>query len=79
MELLSIQITLDMAAENIRTVAQRLGVRKLTVKQYETEGSFSARTLTSRWGWKNLCALAGIGCGEQHQPYSVKAKWKGRE
>lgn len=68
------QITLDMAVENVRTVASRLGVKKLTNRQYDREGSFGVRTLAVRWGWRNICALAGVGCGEQCRPYSVAQK-----
>lgn len=73
------EVTLDMAAENVRTVMKRLGVKALTQRDYEREGSFSLRTISSKWGWKRLCAYAGVQTGEQHKPYSVKAKWKGRE
>lgn len=68
------EVTLDMAAENVRTVAKRLGVKALTQRDYEREGSFSLRTLSSKWGWKRLCAYAGVQTGEQHQPYSVAQK-----
>ena len=65
------EVTLDMAVENIRTVAQRLGVTALSQRQYCAHGSFHSRSLTKKWAWTMLCALAGLASqlpGRRRQP-----------
>lgn len=56
-------ITLDMALQNIRTVAERLQVTRLSIRQYCAHGSYHSRILTRRWKWSYLCELAGLTIG----------------
>jgi hypothetical protein len=53
-------ITLDMAVENLRTAAHRINVTCLSRRLYDQHGSFCARTLQRKWGWRYLCAYAGL-------------------
>lgn len=57
------EVTLEMALENLRTVAARLGRTSLSHRQYDREGSFSARNLERAWGWATLYQLAGLSTG----------------
>lgn len=54
------EITFQMAVENLRTVAQRLGVDRLSRRQYCLHGSFHSRNLTKKWSWRVLCHAAGL-------------------
>lgn len=56
------EITFSMAVENVRIVAQRLGVQKLSVRQYCLHGSYHSRNLTKKWTWRSLCEAAGLLC-----------------
>lgn len=62
------EVTLDMAVDNLRTVATRLGCTVLSRRAYEREGSFSARNLERAWGWARLCQLAGLSTGSAGCP-----------
>ena len=62
------EITRDMALENILTVAKRLGVSVLSYRDYQANGSFSARAITRKWSWVKLCQLAGIQPGINGRP-----------
>lgn len=54
------EVTLEMAVENLRTVAQRLGVSSLSLRQYEQHGSFSGSAIARRHGWAKLLRASGL-------------------
>jgi len=54
------EIFIDMAIQNIQVVARRLGVTRLSVRQYNAHGSFHSRVLTRKWRWSDLCRFAGL-------------------
>lgn len=54
------EITFEMAVENIRTVAARLQVASLSLRQYREHGSFSADAIARRHGWRNVIQAAGL-------------------
>lgn len=59
----SVEITLEMAVANVRTVAERLRMTQLSVRLYDKHASFSARAFTRRWRWSYVCRLAGVNMG----------------
>jgi hypothetical protein len=61
------EITREMAVENVRTVAKRLGVVRLSTRQYEREGSFSVRPIQRKFGWNAVCEEAGLMVNAQCQ------------
>lgn len=62
------EVTLDMAVENLRTVAARLQQTSLSRREYNREGSFCARALERKWGWKTLCRLADLALCQAGRP-----------
>lgn len=55
-----IEITLNVAVQNIIAVATRLNVSRLPVRQYNLHGSYHPRALQKKWYWSYLCRLAGL-------------------
>jgi hypothetical protein len=66
------ELTRDMVVANIKAVAARLGVDRLSYWTYEDHGSFAARAITRKWKWSELCTEAGIGGGVNGRPTSVR-------
>ena len=66
------EITFDMAVSNVRTVAARLQVGRLSLRQYKQHGSFCGDTLCRKFGWMRLAAAAGIQAGEHKRPVSPR-------
>lgn len=66
------ELTREMVVENIKTVADRLGVDRLSYWAYQDHGSFSARAITRKWKWSDLCIEAGISGGRAGRPADTK-------
>lgn len=67
------EITYDMAMENIRTVAARLQVTRLSRRLYEREGSFAVRALERKFGgWATVVKAAGLQCGTMGRPKAMR-------
>lgn len=66
------ELTREMVVENIRTVAKRLGVQRLSYWDYTDHGSFSPRAITRKWAWSELCQEAGIQSGTAGRPAAVR-------
>ncbi len=57
------EITLEMLIHDVRCVAARLGIRRVTLPLYQREGSFAiSRRLRQRTQltWRGLCEAAGL-------------------
>lgn len=67
------ELTQEMVIHNIKTVATRIGCKEITRRIYDQNGSFCIRTIERKWGWKTICALAGIQCGVKG---SRKLEWR---
>lgn len=62
------ELTREMIVENIKVVAQRLGITRLSYWDYEEHGSFSPRAAVRKWSWRELCAEAGVATGKAGRP-----------
>jgi len=66
------EITYEMAVANVQTVAARLNVTRLSLRQYEAEGSFCADTLCRKFGWTALVTAAGLQPGLRQRPRNAR-------
>jgi hypothetical protein len=67
------EITEDMIIENIKTVAARIGAKRLSWRQYNQHGSFAWRHLIRRrFQWRVLVEKAGLLEGRKGRPKAVR-------